>query len=121
MLYSAVRFPGKSNLRDFAVEGHFLLEARKKSCLDAHGCIFSSSPIVQVVAFRLVFGPVLIFRRQLGPPAPRSAFEEMAMVAEAVEHGGDGCAVAEQFSPVLDRSVRGDQRARAFVTAHDDL
>ena len=40
---------------------------------------------------------------------------------EAVEHGGDGPAVAEQQSPVLDRSVRSHQRARAFVTAHDDL
>jgi hypothetical protein len=28
--YSAIRFPGKSNLRDFEVEGHSLLEARKK-------------------------------------------------------------------------------------------
>jgi len=31
MLYSAVRFPYKFNLRDFEVEGHFLLEARKIS------------------------------------------------------------------------------------------
>jgi len=30
MLYSAVRFSGKSNLRNFEVEAHFLLEARKK-------------------------------------------------------------------------------------------
>ena len=29
MLYSAVRFAGKSNLPDFEGEGHFLLEARK--------------------------------------------------------------------------------------------
>jgi hypothetical protein len=29
MLYSAIRFSGKSNLRNFEVEAHFLLEARK--------------------------------------------------------------------------------------------
>jgi len=63
----------------------------------------------------------LLFCRQLGSPAPRPAFENMAVVEKAVGHSGDDRAVAEQFSPVLDRSVRGDQRARAFVTAHDDL
>jgi hypothetical protein len=29
MLYSAVRFPGKSNLLNFDVEGHFFLGAQK--------------------------------------------------------------------------------------------
>jgi hypothetical protein len=29
----------------------------------------------------------------------------MTVVEKAVEHGGDGGAVAEQFSPVLDRAV----------------
>jgi len=57
MLYSAVRFSGKSNLRDFEVEAHFLLEARKKSRLHGRGCIFLRSPIVQVMAFP---GAVLI-------------------------------------------------------------
>src|SRR5260370_37980923 len=59
MLYSSVRFSGKSNLPDFEVEGHFLLEARKKSRLQGRGCIFSRSPIVQVVAFRLFFDVLL--------------------------------------------------------------
>jgi hypothetical protein len=45
----------------------------------------------------------------------------MAVMQEAVEHSGDGRAVAEQFSPVLDWSVRRHQCARAFVTAHHDL
>ncbi len=40
-------------------------------------------------------------------PAPRPAFEDMAMMEEAVEHSGDGRAVAEQFSPVLHRAVGG--------------
>ena len=35
------------------------------------------------------------FRLQLGPPTPRPAFEDMAVVEEAVEHGGDGGAVAQ--------------------------
>jgi hypothetical protein len=64
MLYSAVRFPYKFNLRDFEVEGHFLLEASKKSLLQGRGGIFSRSPIVQVVAFWLLFDVVLIV-----PPA----------------------------------------------------
>jgi hypothetical protein len=33
-----------------------------------------------------------------GRPASRPAFEDMALVAEAVEHGGDGGAVPKQFS-----------------------
>jgi hypothetical protein len=31
----------------------------------------------------------------------------MAVVQEEVEHGGDGGAVTEQFSPVFDRAVGG--------------
>jgi hypothetical protein len=42
------------------------------------------------------------------------AFEDMAVVEKAVEHSGDRRAVAEQFSPVLNGAVGGDQRARAF-------
>ena len=40
----------------FPAEPHFVLEAREKSRLEGRGCIFSRPPIVQVVAFRLVFG-----------------------------------------------------------------
>lgn len=40
---------------------------------------------------------LLFLRGHLGSPAARPAFEEMAMVEEAVEHGSDGGAVAEQF------------------------
>ena len=84
MLYSAVRFSGKSNLRDFEVEAHSPLEARKKYRLQGRGCIFSRSPIVQVVAFRSFSARCSWFRRQLGPPAPRPAFEDVAVVEEAV-------------------------------------
>src|SRR5260370_33439346 len=44
----------------FRGDAHFLIEARKKSRLHGRGCIFSRSPIVQAVAFWLVFGAVLI-------------------------------------------------------------
>jgi len=66
MLYSAVRFTGKSKLRDFEVETHFLVGVRKKSRLDDRGCIFSGPSIVEVVAFRLVF-------RLMVPPATWSS------------------------------------------------
>jgi hypothetical protein len=62
-----------------------------------------------------------LFRRQLGPQAPRPALEDLAVVEEEVEHGSDARAVAEQFSLALDRAVRVDQHARAFVRGHDDL
>ena len=45
----------------------------------------------------------------------------MAVVQRAVEHGGDGGAVAEQFSPVFHGAVGSEQRASAFVAAHDDF
>src|SRR5260370_42569460 len=42
----------------------------------------------------------------------------MAVVQEAVEHGGDGRAVAEESSPVLNRAVRSYQRASTLVTSN---
>src|SRR2546430_17032140 len=117
MLYSAVRFSGKSNLRDFEVEAHSPLEARKKYRLQGRGCIFSRSPIVQVVAFRSFSARCSWFRRQLGPPAPRPAFENMAGVEEAVEHGGGGPAVCGRFSPLPHRGGRGRPAARALLAA----
>jgi hypothetical protein len=45
---------------------------------------------------------MLVFRRiHSCPPAPRPAFEQMAVVEQAVEHGGDGGAAAEEFPPVF--------------------
>ena len=64
MLYSAVRFPYKFNLRNFEVEGPFPPRRSKKSRLQGCECIFSGSPIVQIVAFWLLFDVVLIV-----PPA----------------------------------------------------
>jgi len=45
----------------------------------------------------------------------------MTMMEEAIEHGGDGRAVSQQFAPVLDRSVGSEHRTGAFVASHDDL
>jgi len=47
--------------------------------------------------FRLVSARGSLFRLQLDPPAPRSAFEDMAVVEEAVEHGGDSALSPSSF------------------------
>jgi hypothetical protein len=121
MLHSAVRFSGKSNLRDFEVEAIFLLEARKKSRLQGRGCIFSRSPIVQVLAFWLVFCAVLMVPPATWSTAPRPAFENIAVVEEAVEHGVTAALSPSSFPQPSTGTVRGDQCAGAFVAAHDDL
>ena len=43
------------------------------------------------------------------------------MMEEAIEHSGNGCAVTEEFSPVLHRTIRCYQGAGALVAAHDDF
>src|SRR5690349_9319592 len=35
----------------------------------------------------------------LGPEAAGTALEDVAVVEKPIEHGGDGCRVAEEFSP----------------------
>ena len=60
-------------------------------------------------------------RRRFGAPTARAALEDVAVMQQAVEHGGDGGDVAEQFSPVFDGTVRSQQCAGALVAAHDDL
>jgi TrkA-N domain len=52
-----------------------------------------------------------LLRRQVcfGAPTPWTAFEYMAVMEEAIEHSGNGGAVAEQFAPVVHRSVRSQQ------------
>ena len=40
---------------------------------------------------------------------------------QAVGQRGDGGGVAEKLSPVVDRPVRGEQRRRPLVAAHDQL
>jgi hypothetical protein len=41
----------------------------------------------------------------------------MAVMEQAIEHGSDGGAVAEQFSLVLYGAVRRHQRVGAFVSS----
>jgi hypothetical protein len=39
----------------------------------------------------------------------------MAMMKEAIEHGGNGSAIAEQFAPVVYWSIRRQQSAGALL------
>src|ERR1700731_465977 len=55
-------------LADFRGGGPFPSRSSKKIPFQDRGCIFSKAPIVQVVAFRLVFGAVLMV-----PPATWSS------------------------------------------------
>jgi hypothetical protein len=43
------------------------------------------------------------------------------MMEEAIEHGGDGRAVAQELAPVLHRSVRRQYCAGTFIASHYDL
>lgn len=45
----------------------------------------------------------------------------MPVVKTTVEHGTDGSGVAQQFSPVLDGAIRGQDCAGPFVAPHDDF
>jgi hypothetical protein len=68
----------------FWAETHFLLEARKKTLLNGRGCIFSRSPIVQVVVFWLVFGVVLFVPQATRSSSSGPAFEDIVVVEEVV-------------------------------------
>jgi hypothetical protein len=57
----------------------------------------------------------------LGSPAARAAFEHVPVVQKTIQHGGDGGAIAEQFSPVFNGSVRCNQSAGSLVASHDDF
>ena len=56
-----------------------------------------------------------------GAPAARAALENVSVMQQAIQHGGDSGTVAEQFAPVVDGPVGSQQSARPFVAAHDDL
>src|ERR1035438_3034788 len=55
------------------------------------------------------------------PPTARAALEHVSVMQQAVQHGGDGGAVAEQFAPVVYGSVGCEKSAGAFIAAHDDF
>jgi len=44
----------------------------------------------------------------------------MPVVKKTVEQGTDGSGVAQQFSPVLDRTIQGQECAGPFVAPRDD-
>src|SRR5260370_29221927 len=54
-------------------------------------------------------------------PTPRTAFEYVTMMEEAIEHGGDGGTISQQFAPVFHWSVGSEQSTGALIAAHDDL
>jgi hypothetical protein len=54
---------------------------------------------------------LLIRQVCFGSPAARSAFQDVPVVEQTVEHGGDCSAVAEQFAPVFLRTVGSEQCA----------
>jgi len=41
-------------------------------------------------------------------PTPGTAFENMTMMKEAIQHRGDGGAVSQQLAPVVHGPVRGE-------------
>jgi hypothetical protein len=53
-------------------------------------------------------------------PALRATRQHVRVMEEPVRHRGDGRGVAEELAPILDGTVRGQQRRRALVAPHDD-
>ena len=53
--------------------------------------------------------------------APWAALDDMGVVQESIEQRARGRGVAEELGPLVDRAVRGEERARAFVAAHHEL
>src|SRR3974390_2373631 len=96
--------------------GTFFFEAQKKRVQEPVAAFSRGRPWFWSWLFRRRG-----FSMQPGPPAPRPTFEDMTMVQEAVQDGGDCRRVAEEISPVVDGPVRSHQRAGAFISAHDDL
>ena len=43
------------------------------------------------------------------------------MMQQAIEHGADSGNIAEKFTPVINWALGCEQRAEAFVAAHDDF
>src|SRR2546430_1964457 len=109
-------------------EAHVLLEEIAEAALDG-----KRKEYMELLATV----PLLIIddlgMRKLGPTAAEELLEIVMRRYERastlvtsnrpVEDWGKllGDSAAEQFSPVLDGAVRGDQGAGAFVAAHDDL
>ena len=64
-----------------------------------------------------------VLARMCGPwcASCAAALEDVGVMQQPVEQRGDGGGVAEQLSPVVDGSIRGEHRGGPLVTAHDQL
>jgi hypothetical protein len=71
----------------------------------------------KVVLLRCLLGRQVCFCA----PTPWTAFENMAVMEETIEHGGNGGTVAQQFAPVVYGTIRGEQSAGAFIAPHYDF
>ena len=69
----------------------------------------------------LVGGQAVVGGAGFCAPASRTALDDVTVVEEAIEHGGDGCGVAQQLPPVFDGTIRSQQCTRPLIAAHDDL
>jgi hypothetical protein len=56
-----------------------------------------------------------------GAGPTRSGGQDLGVVQQPIQEGGDGGGVAEELAPVLDGAVRGDERGGPFIAPHDDL
>ena len=45
----------------------------------------------------------------------------MRMMQQTIEERGDGCGVAEELAPIIDGTIRRQQRRCPLVASHDDL
>src|SRR5689334_10782737 len=59
--------------------------------------------------------------QSFGSPASGAALQDVTVVLASIQHRGAGSINAEQFPPVIDRPIRGDQRAGSLIAAHDDF
>ena len=64
--------------------------------------------ILIAFVFALAFVIAVSWRAGFGSPAARTALEHVAVVQQAIKHGGDGGAVAEQLAPVVHGTIDGD-------------
>ena len=76
------------------------------------------NPIKRRSASLLLF---IVGQLSFGAPASRTALEDVAVMEKPIEHRGDSGGITQEFAPVFNGSVRGEDRARPFVAAHDDL
>jgi hypothetical protein len=83
----------------FRVEAHFLLEAQNNLVGQTVAALSPGLSWFRSWLSGWLSPRCSLFRRQPGLQAPGPALEDYAVVEEEVEHGSDGRAVAEQFSP----------------------